>query len=205
MPPVTHPSDGIPNNAPYGSSPNRPPHRGPYPAQGGDTAPIHGGPADPYDNGPGAPYDGGPRAPMHGGRRPAYDGPPPPAYRQDPNVPYEPVPHTGYGQNAGFTPSGRPVRGRSGRGADRFALIVHTLADIAAVFLGLWILLYLLDANQSNVFVDFVHGMADWLSGWSQDIFTMDAEGLRVFFNNALPAVIYLVVGHGAAAWIRRL
>ncbi len=181
MPPVTHPSDGIPNNAPYGSSPNRPPYRGPYPPQNGDTAPMHGGPRTPYD------------------------GPPPPAYRQEPDIPYEPVPQTGYGQNSGFTPSGRPVRNRSGRGADRLALVVHTLADIAAAFLALWILLYLLDANQSNVFVDFVHGMADWLSGWSQDIFTMDTEGLRVFFNNALPAVIYLLVGHGAAAWIRRL
>ncbi|MFF7230795.1 MULTISPECIES: hypothetical protein [unclassified Streptomyces] len=84
-------------------------------------------------------------------------------------------------------------------------MIIHSLADIAAVFLGLWILLYLLDANQASVFVDFVHGMADWLAGWSQDIFTMDTEALRVFFNYALPAVIYLAVGHGAAAWLRRL
>lgn len=84
-------------------------------------------------------------------------------------------------------------------------MIIHSLADIAAVFLGLWILLYLLDANQASVFVDFVHGMADWLAGWSQDIFTMDTEVLRVFFNYALPAVIYLAVGHGAAAWLRRL
>ncbi|SCK51237.1 hypothetical protein YWIDRAFT_07803 [Streptomyces sp. SceaMP-e96] len=46
---------------------------------------------------------------------------------------------------------------------------------------------------------------ADWLAGWSQDIFIMEAEGLRVFFNYALPALIYLAVGHGAAAWLRRL
>ncbi|KUL48393.1 hypothetical protein ADL28_29540 [Streptomyces violaceusniger] len=39
----------------------------------------------------------------------------------------------------------------------------------------MWILLYMLDANQANVFVDVVHGVADWLAGWSQDIFTMDA------------------------------
>ncbi|MGW8970544.1 hypothetical protein [Streptomyces platensis] len=90
-------------------------------------------------------------------------------------------------------------------GADRLALIIHSLADVAAAFLGLWILLYLLEANQANVFVDFVHGVADWLAGWSQDIFVMDAEGLRVFFNYALPALIYLGVGHGAAAWLRRL
>lgn len=33
----------------------------------------------------------------------------------------------------------------------------------------------------------------------------MDTEGLRVFFNYGLPALIYLAVGHGAAAWLRRL
>ncbi|MBB4787662.1 hypothetical protein BJY27_008709 [Streptomyces rapamycinicus] len=75
-----------------------------------------------------------------------------------------------------------------GLGADRTALVIHTLADIAAGFLALWILLYMLDANQANVFVDFVHGAADWLAGWSQDIFTMDTESVRVFFNYALPA-----------------
>ncbi|MFD3423760.1 hypothetical protein [Streptomyces decoyicus] len=90
-------------------------------------------------------------------------------------------------------------------GTERLALIIHSLADIAAAFLGLWILLYLLEANQVNVFVDFVHGVADRLADWSEDIFVMDTEGLRVFFNYALPALIYLGVGHGAAAWLRRL
>ncbi|MFF4763429.1 hypothetical protein [Streptomyces sp. NPDC001292] len=95
--------------------------------------------------------------------------------------------------------------GRNGISADRLALTVHTLADIAAIFLGLWVVLYLLDANQANVFVDFVHRVADWLAGWAQDIFTMDTEGLHVFFDYALPAVVYLAVGHGVAAWLRRL
>ncbi|MCQ8186841.1 hypothetical protein [Streptomyces rugosispiralis] len=108
-------------------------------------------------------------------------------------------------------PAGYPVANRrragngGGLGADRTALVIHTLADIAAGFLALWILLYMLDANQANVFVDFVHGVADWLAGWSQDIFTMDTESLRVFLNYGLPAVIYLAIGHGAAAWVRRL
>ncbi|MGW3623679.1 hypothetical protein [Streptomyces sp. NPDC000880] len=96
-------------------------------------------------------------------------------------------------------------RSPDGDGANRAALVIHTIADIAAGFLGLWILLYLLDANQGNVFVGFVHGMADWLAGWSQDIFTMETEGLRVFLNYGLPAVIYLLLGHGIAARVRRL
>ncbi|MEU1807185.1 hypothetical protein [Streptomyces sp. NPDC019937] len=119
------------------------------------------------------------------------------SYQHDPNASF---------QGGPSAPVNRPRAGNSsGRGADRTALIIHSLADIAAVFLALWLLLYFLDANQANVFVDFVHGVADWLAGWSQDIFTMEPEGVRVFFNYALPAVIYLGIGHGAAAWVRRL
>jgi hypothetical protein len=73
------------------------------------------------------------------------------------------------------------------------------------VILGLWIMLYLLEANQANPFVEFVKGSADWLAAWAQDIFTMESEGLRVFFNYGLPALIYLLVGHGISARVRRL
>ena len=93
---------------------------------------------------------------------------------------------------------------RNQAAARRTALTICTIADIAAGLLGLWIVLYLLDANQANPFVEFVHGAADWLSGWAQDIFTMDTEGLRVILNYGLPAVIYLLIGHGIAARINR-
>ena len=99
----------------------------------------------------------------------------------------------------------RYERGGDGSGVRRTALIIHTVADIAALFLGLWILLFLLEANQGNVFVEFVEGVADGLAWWSQDIFTMDTEGLRVLLNYGLPAVIYLLIGHGIAARVRRL
>ncbi|MEV8092364.1 hypothetical protein [Streptomyces nigra] len=88
--------------------------------------------------------------------------------------------------------------------ARRTALTISTIADIAAGLLGLWIVLYLLDANQANPFVEFVHGAADWLSGWAQDIFTMDTKGIRIVLNYGLPAAIYLLIGHGIAARINR-
>ncbi|MEV6836732.1 hypothetical protein AB0N17_19860 [Streptomyces sp. NPDC051133] len=88
--------------------------------------------------------------------------------------------------------------------ARRTALTICTIADVAAGLLGLWIVLYLLDANRGNAFVQFVHGMADWLSGWAQDIFVMDTEGLRVALNYGLPAVLYLLIGHGIALRINR-
>ncbi|MFD5337474.1 hypothetical protein [Streptomyces hawaiiensis] len=96
----------------------------------------------------------------------------------------------------------RPARNQAA--ARRMALTICTIADIAAGLLGLWIVLYLLDANQTNTFVEFVHGAADWLSGWAQDIFTMDTAGLRVVLNYGLPAAIYLLIGHGIAARINR-
>src|SRR5207253_4911113 len=62
---------------------------------------------------------------------------------------------------------------RDRTGTRRAALAVQTIADVAAGFLFLWILLHLLGANEGNVFVEFVRGTANWLAGWSQDIFTM--------------------------------
>lgn len=110
---------------------------------------------------------------------------------------YGPGPGPGYEE----APRRRPS---DGAGRHRLALLVHTLGDIFAAILGLWIVLYMLEANQGNVLVGFVQGMAEWLAGWSQDIFTMESEGVRTLFNYGLPALVYLGIGHGAATWIRR-
>ena len=108
----------------------------------------------------------------------------------------------------GYQPYDQPAPpDRSQRNQDtarRAALTICTIADVAAGLLGLWIVLYLLDANQGNAFVEFVRGSADWLSGWAQDIFTMDTEGVRVLLNYGLPAVLYLLLGHGIAARLNR-
>ncbi|MFE7707573.1 hypothetical protein ACFU6I_17595 [Streptomyces sp. NPDC057486] len=109
----------------------------------------------------------------------------------------DPVPgYQAYDQHQGGSP-----RSVHRQGAPRrVALAVRTIADIAAGCLALWVLLYLLGANQANVFVAFVHGAADLLAWWSQDIFTMDTEGLRIILNYGLPAVMYMLIGHGIAA-----
>ena len=86
----------------------------------------------------------------------------------------------------------------------RTAITICTIADTAAGLLGLWIVLFLLDANRANVFVGFVRSTADWLSWWSQDIFTMNTESLRVALDYGLPAVMYLLIGHGIAARLNR-
>ncbi|CAL9347877.1 hypothetical protein [Streptomyces sp. enrichment culture] len=93
----------------------------------------------------------------------------------------------------------QPANGR------RAALTICTIADMAAGLLVLWILLFLLDANQANAFVDFVQGSAELLAWWSQDIFTMDTEGLRVILHHGLPALLYTLIGHGIAARLNRV
>ncbi|MGW0994083.1 hypothetical protein ACWD5V_12340 [Streptomyces sp. NPDC002523] len=103
-----------------------------------------------------------------------------------------------------YEPAPARQRRPDGSGSRRAALVIHTIGDVAAAFLGLWILLYMLEANQGNVFVRFVGDVADALAWWSQDIFTMDTENLRVLLNYGLPAVIYLAVGHGVAVRLRR-
>ncbi|OON76704.1 hypothetical protein [Streptomyces tsukubensis] len=77
--------------------------------------------------------------------------------------------------------------------------IIAVVADVMAVILGLWILMYLLDANRANDLVRFVHDAADWLAGWSRDLFTFDKEWARVVAGYGLAAVVYLFVGHAIA------
>jgi hypothetical protein len=85
------------------------------------------------------------------------------------------------------------------------ASVIVAVADIAAVILGLWILMFILEANRANELVSFVEDAARWLASWSHDLFTMDTDWLRVLLNYGIPAVLYLFVGHGIARRLRQL
>lgn len=85
------------------------------------------------------------------------------------------------------------------------ARVVAVIADVAALILGVWIVMYLLDANRGNELVGWVHNAANWLSGWSRDLFTPHQGWLRVLLNYGIAAVVYLFVGHLAAGRIRRI
>lgn len=89
-------------------------------------------------------------------------------------------------------------------GANGAAVAVRTIADVMAVILGLWIVMYLLDANRANDLVQAVHEAANWLAGWSRDLFTMDTDWVRVTLNYGLPAVVYLLIGHAIAGRLGR-
>ncbi|MEU5684654.1 hypothetical protein [Streptomyces venezuelae] len=84
------------------------------------------------------------------------------------------------------------------------ARVIVIVADVMAAILGLWILMYLLDANRANDLVQFIHDVARWLAGWSHDLFTFDEDWARVVAGYGLAAVVYLLVGHALAGRLRR-
>ncbi|OEU86924.1 hypothetical protein DB35_25390 [Streptomyces abyssalis] len=83
------------------------------------------------------------------------------------------------------------------------AFAVHTVADIAAAFVALWIVLHLSGADKANLFVQYVEDMAYWIAGWSQNISAAQNEHLILALNYGLPALVYLFIGHGIAARTR--
>ncbi|MEV7385880.1 MULTISPECIES: hypothetical protein [unclassified Streptomyces] len=92
----------------------------------------------------------------------------------------------------------------SGKGANQAGMVVAAIADVMALILGLWIVMYLLDANRANTLVQFVHEAADWLAGWSHDLFTFHKAWARVVAGYGLAAVVYLFVGHAIANRMHR-
>ncbi|MFF8604919.1 hypothetical protein ACF06X_03200 [Streptomyces sp. NPDC015346] len=84
------------------------------------------------------------------------------------------------------------------------ARVIIVVADVMAAIIGLWILMYLLDANRANGFVEFIRDLAGWLAGWSHDLFTFDEAWARVVAGYGLAAVVYLVVGHMVAGRLLR-
>ncbi|WP_328317217.1 hypothetical protein [Streptomyces sp. NBC_00388] len=93
---------------------------------------------------------------------------------------------------------------RYSNGSSPAANVIMVIADVMAFILGLWILMYLLDANRANDLVTFVHHTADWLAGWSRDLFTFDEAWARVVAGYGLAAVVYLFIGHLIAGRVRR-
>ncbi|MEU3057116.1 MULTISPECIES: hypothetical protein [Streptomyces] len=93
---------------------------------------------------------------------------------------------------------------RTRSGSSSAARVIAVVADILAFIIILWILMYLLDANRGNDFVQWVHDAARWLAGWSYDLFTFDKAWARVVAGYGLAAVVYLFIGHAVAGRLRR-
>lgn len=109
---------------------------------------------------------------------------------------------SGFQSRVPGNPQGMSPRYRNG--SNQAGTAIAIVADVMALILGMWILMYLLDANRANDFVQFVHDAARWLAGWSHDLFTFDEEWARVVAGYGLAAVVYLFVGHAIANRVHR-
>ncbi|MFE9552246.1 hypothetical protein ACFYOD_01920 [Streptomyces sp. NPDC006703] len=89
-------------------------------------------------------------------------------------------------------------------GGNPAATGILVIADITALILILWIAFFLVNANTANDVVSWVRHAADWLSGWSRDMFTIRSDNWRTVFNYGLPAVVYLLIGHAVAGRVGR-
>ncbi|KPI18493.1 MULTISPECIES: hypothetical protein [unclassified Streptomyces] len=98
----------------------------------------------------------------------------------------------------------RTHTGVHARGGVQAGRVVAAVADVLAFTIGLWILLYFLEANRGNGLVEFIHDAATWLAGWSYDLFTFDHEWVQVVVGYGVAAVAYLVLGHFIAGRLYR-
>ncbi len=89
-------------------------------------------------------------------------------------------------------------------GLSQAGVVVQVVADVVAAIIGLWILLYILEANPGNDLVVVVKDAARWLAGWSYDLFSLNPDWLQVLVNYGIAAVVYLAIGHGLAVRLRR-
>jgi len=73
--------------------------------------------------------------------------------------------------------------------------LIHLVCGVFALVLAVHILLVFGEANAAN---GFAHLISEWSSGVSlglRNLFTPDNEKFRVFCNDGLAAVIWLVIG----------
>ncbi|GGT29699.1 hypothetical protein GCM10010207_31950 [Streptomyces atratus] len=73
-----------------------------------------------------------------------------------------------------------------------------------AFVIGLWILMYLLEANRGNDLVNVVRHTARRPADWSYDLSTFEEAWARVVSGYGPAAVVHLFVGHAVAGRIRR-
>jgi hypothetical protein len=84
------------------------------------------------------------------------------------------------------------------------ARVIDVLVAVVAAIIAAGVLLVVLEANPSNAIVEAVLDAARWLVGPFSDFFTIDDRKLEVAVNWGLALVVYVLVGRGASALLRR-
>jgi flagellar biosynthesis protein FlhB len=84
--------------------------------------------------------------------------------------------------------------------------LIAIAANLAALILIAWIVLYLFDTSTGNSFVHWIQQASDWLATWSKNLFnSVHNDKVRTLLAFGLPAVVYALVGNALHQGARRV
>ena len=84
--------------------------------------------------------------------------------------------------------------------------LIAIAANLAALILIAWIVLYLFDTSTGNSFVHWIQQASDWLATWSKNLFnSVHNDKVRTLLAFGLPAVVYALVGNVLHQGARRV
>ena len=83
--------------------------------------------------------------------------------------------------------------------------LIALAANLAALILVAWIVLYVFDASTGNSFVNWIRQASDWLATWSKNLFgSVHNNKVRVLLAFGLPALVYAAIGNSLHLGMRR-
>jgi len=83
--------------------------------------------------------------------------------------------------------------------------LIALAANLAALILVVWIVLYVFDTSTSNSFVHWIQQASDWLATWSRSFFgDVHNSKVRALLCFGLPALVYAAVGNSLHLGARR-
>lgn len=75
------------------------------------------------------------------------------------------------------------------------ARAISLLTTVIVLFIIAGIVLFVLEANQSNDIVSVINDVAETLAGPFENLFTLDEQKVEVAVNWGLAALVYAIVG----------
>ncbi|CAN5736123.1 hypothetical protein BH24ACT25_BH24ACT25_00040 [soil metagenome] len=75
------------------------------------------------------------------------------------------------------------------------ARAISIVTTVVVLFIIAGIVLFVLEANQSNDIVSVINDVAEALAGPFEDLFTLDEQKVEVAVNWGLAALVYAIVG----------
>ena len=93
--------------------------------------------------------------------------------------------------------------------ANRVITLLATVVRVVAAVIGAIILLHavfvLFEANRSNALVELTEGVRDTFGWFTKDLFSTDTPKIGEAINDAIAALIYVVVGSFLSKLILRM